>query len=197
MIHQPTVHVWTKFQLCVPLSPWEKKDEFFIQISLCITLEWEMEKTRNLSFVFCLSIYLATLNVYTKSLIEAKKYMYVTENLLGEKEKWLNKGMISSSMLIHFCTIQQVIPKFVPNFKILGTVVPEKSPTQIFLCITLELEMEKWKKKAKFNHRILVFFPKIYLASQKVYTKFEDSGCKRSWEFCDEKLYWRERKMDK
>ena len=39
---------------------------------------------------------------------------------------------------------------------------------------------EKWKKKAKINHRILVFFPTIYLASFKVYTKFEDSGCHRS-----------------
>ena len=36
--------------------------------------------------------------------------------------------------------------------------------------------MEKWKKKAKINHRILVFFPTIYLDSLKVYTKFEDSG---------------------
>ena len=42
----------------------------------------------NLSFVFCPTIYLATLNVYTK--FEAKKF--VTENLLGEKEKWRNKG---------------------------------------------------------------------------------------------------------
>ena len=29
MIHQPTVHVWTKFQLCRPLNPWEKRDEFY------------------------------------------------------------------------------------------------------------------------------------------------------------------------
>ena len=56
---------------------------------------------------------------------------------------------------------------------------------------------EKWKKKAKINHSILVFFPTIYLAPLKVYTKFEDSGSKRSWDFCDEMFYWRERKMDK
>ena len=36
---------------------------------------------------------------------------------------------------------------------------------------------EKWKKKAKINHRILVFFLTIYLAPLKVYKKFEDSGC--------------------
>ena len=69
-------------------------------------------------------------NLKTLALIEAKKF--VTENLLGEKEKWTNKGIISSSMLILFYTIQQVIyTTFVPNFKILGTVVPEKSLTQI------------------------------------------------------------------
>ena len=33
---------------------------------------------------------------------------------------------------------------------------------------------EKWRKKAKINHSILVFFPTIYLAPLKAYTKFED-----------------------
>ena len=46
------------------------------------------------------------------------------------------------------------------------------------------------KKKAKTNHRNLVFFPTIYLAPLKVYiyTKFEDSGCNRSRELCDKKF---------
>ena len=57
--------------------------------------------------------------------------------------------------------------------------------------------MEKMKMKAKINHRILFFFPTLYLAPLKVFTKFEDSGSNRSGEFCDEKFYWRERKMDK
>ena len=56
---------------------------------------------------------------------------------------------------------------------------------------------EKWKKKIKINHRILVFFPTTFLAPLKVYTKFEDSGYNRSWDFCEEMFYWRERKMDK
>ena len=47
--------------------------------------------------------------------------------------------------------------------------------------------MEKWKKKAKINHRILVFFPTIYVSPLKVCTKFEDSGCNRSGEFCNRK----------
>ena len=38
-----------------------------------------------------------------------------------------NWGMISSSMLILFYTIQQVIPNICTNFQNLGAVVPEKS----------------------------------------------------------------------
>ena len=40
------------------------------------------------SFVFCPTVYLATLNVYL-ALIQDEKF--VAENLLGEKEKWTNK----------------------------------------------------------------------------------------------------------
>ena len=56
---------------------------------------------------------------------------------------------------------------------------------------------QKWKKKAKINLSILIFFPTIYLATLKMYTKFEDFGSHRSLEICDRKFYWRERKMDK
>ena len=54
-------------------------------------------------------------NLKNLALIEAKKY--VTDNLLGEKEKWTNKGIISSSMLILFYTIQQVIPNICTKFQ--------------------------------------------------------------------------------
>ena len=54
-------------------------------------------------------------NLKTLALIEAKKY--VTENLLGEKEKWTSKGIIRSSMLIFFYTIQQVISKICTKFQ--------------------------------------------------------------------------------
>ena len=57
--------------------------------------------------------------------------------------------------------------------------------------------MEKWENKAKINHKILVFFLAIYLATFKVYKKFEDSGSHRSREICNRKFDWRERKMDK
>ena len=56
---------------------------------------------------------------------------------------------------------------------------------------------EKWKKKAKINLNILIFFPTIYLAMLKMYTKFEDFGSHRSHEIGDRNFYWGERKMDK
>ena len=57
--------------------------------------KWKKKDKINLSILaFCPIIYLATLNVYTKmktlALIRVEKS--VTENLIGEKEKWTNKG---------------------------------------------------------------------------------------------------------
>ena len=40
--------------------------------------------------------------------------------------------------------------------------------------------MENGKKKANIKFSILVFFPTIYLATLKVYTKFEDWLSKES-----------------
>ena len=76
-------------------------------------------------------------NLKTLALIEAEKF--VTENLLGEKEKWTNKGNDKQQHADSlFKQYNKSYPTFVPNFKILGIVVSEKSLTQIFLCITLE-----------------------------------------------------------
>ena len=63
----------------------------------------------------------------------------VIENLIGEKEKWTNKGNDKeeddNSLLLNTTSHTTT---FIPNIKILGKVVPEKSLTQIFLSITLE-----------------------------------------------------------
>ena len=137
-------------------------------------------------------------NLKTLALIEAKKF--VTENLLGEEEKLTNKAMIRAAGWFSFTQYNKSYPTFVPNFKIIGAVVPEKSFDTNFPMYYIGVrdgKKEKWKEKAKINHRILVFFLTIYLAPLKVYTKFENSGCYTSWEFWDEKFYWRERKMDK
>ena len=57
--------------------------------------KWKKKDKINLSIlVFCPIIYLASLKVYTKlktlALIGVEKS--VTGNLIGEKEKWTNKG---------------------------------------------------------------------------------------------------------
>ena len=50
----------------------------------------EKEVKINLSFVFCQPLSMCIQNLKTLVLIEAKNF--VTENLLGEKKKWTNKG---------------------------------------------------------------------------------------------------------
>ena len=52
------------------------------------------------------------------------------------------------------------LPSFVPNFKILGQVVPKKSLTEISIFIILEWEIEKGKKEkeGKNKSQRLVFF---------------------------------------
>ena len=74
-------------------------------------------------------------NLKTLTLIEAEKF--VTENLLGWKEKWTNKGN-DKQQHADSLFYNKSYSTFAPNFKILGTVVPEKSLTQISLCVTSE-----------------------------------------------------------
>ena len=59
------------------------------------------------------------------------------------------------------------------------------------------MEKGKMGKDGKINLSILVFCPTIWLATLKVYKKFEDSGSHRSREICNRKFNLRERKMDK
>ena len=49
-----------------------------------------------------------------------------------------------------------------------------------------DAKKDKWKKKAKINLSILIFFPTIYLATLKVYTKFENFGSHRNLEIVTE-----------
>ena len=57
-------------------------------------------------------------------------------------------------------------PLCIPNFKILGVVFPEKTLTQIALCITLDWELEKRKKvkrrQNKVQHRGLFYTTYFY-----------------------------------
>ena len=59
--------------------------------------------------------------------------------LIGKKEKWTNKTtdkQYVAEFIIHIVNLSYLM--FVPNFKILGQVVPEKSLTEISILITLE-----------------------------------------------------------
>ena len=90
------------------------------------------------------------------------------------------RGMISSSMLILSDTIQQVIPNICTKFQNPRHSSSWESLTQISLCITLEWEMEKWKKMVKINLIILVFCPTIYLATLKMYKKLAHKEAEKS-----------------
>ena len=120
----------------------------------------------------------------------------MTKSFIGEKEKWTNKGNDKSSMLFLFYKIQQVIPNICTKFE---------NPWHSSSCELIDTNFigvrdgkkEKWKKMVKINLSILVFCPTIYLATLKVYKKFEDSGSNTSREIGNRKFNWRERKMDK
>ena len=86
---------------------------------------------------------------------------------------------------------------FEPNFETLGTVIPDKSLTQISLSITLEWEMgkkkENGKKKPEEISALWFSFTQdtstVCMCTQNLKT-----GSHRSWEICDEKFYCRKRK---
>ena len=64
-----------------------------------------------------------------------------------ERKKWTNKGTDKpyvADSLKHSTTCQTM---YVPNFKILGQVVPAKSLTKVSIFITLELEKGKGKNR--------------------------------------------------
>ena len=105
-------------------------------------------------------------------------------------------GRISSRSLVLFHIKQQMIHNICTNLQnSMCNSSWEIFVTNFPMYITLEREMEKRKKKAKYISAVLFSVP-IYLATLNVYTQFEDSGSHRRWEICSRKFAWRERKMD-
>ena len=162
----------------------------------------EKESNTNLSFVFYPTIYLTTPNVYknlkTLGLIKAKKS--ATETLLGEKEKWTNKGndkqQHADSLLHNTTSHTQHLYQFQNPRRSNCWEIFDTNFLMYYIGVR-DGKKEKWKKMVKMNLIILVFCPTIYLATLKMYKKFEDSGSHRSREICNRKFDWRERKMDK
>ena len=218
MIHQPTVHVWTKFQLCVPLSPWEKKDDFFLfenwrernmkklreelsRRNLVLFQNKQMihntcTKLQNPTCNSFVDIFVKNFPMYYTGVRDGKKgetrqnksefcfsvpqYTWplsmCIQNLKTGSHRWLEtcnrifvwrerliRGMIGSRMLILFYTIQQVIPNICTKFQnprhsSFWEIVDTNFPMYY-----IWVRDGKMEKKAKFNHRILVLFPTIYL----------------------------------
>ena len=105
-------------------------------------------------------------NLKTLTLIGAKKYL--TENLIGEKEKWTNKGKISRRRLILFYTIQVIL-----NICIKFQNPRHSNSWEIFWHKLYNIGLrdekrEKWKK-AKINLSIFFLFSSILGHSQGVY----------------------------
>ena len=103
--------------------------------------------------------------------------------------------MVSIRRLILSYTMQQVIPIICTKFQnpkcscsseIFGT-------NPVYYIGVRDGKKEKWKKKANINLTILIFFPTIYLATLKVYTKFKAFGSHRSREICDKFLLERKK----
>ena len=71
---------------------------------------------------------------------------------------------------------------FVPNFKILGQVVPEKSLTKFPYSLPWSERLKKGKieKEGKINLSTLVLFSVMHVVVLMLYTKFKDSGSNRS-----------------
>ena len=149
-IDQPFAHVCIKFQLCRPhRKVWQKFNilEFarkkieeikeYINTSSPIQVDMIHQPTVHMwqSFNFvCLSV-------------PEKRKIYIWK--LERKKREEIKGRISRRNQVLFHTTTNDSQHFVPSYKILRAIVPEKYLSQISLCITLEWEMEKMRNKAK------------------------------------------------
>ena len=71
---------------------------------------------------------------------------------------------------------------YVPNFKILGAVVPEKSSTKTFIG-----EKEKWTNKGNDKHEDANSVLHNNQVIPNVCTKFQNPRYSSSWEILDEK----------
>ena len=94
--------------------------------------------------------------------------------------------MVSIRRLILSYTMQQVIPKICycstkfPNPRCRCSLEIFDTNFPMYYIGVRDGIMQKWKKKARINLSIWIFFPTIYLAALNVSTKFEDFGSHRS-----------------
>ena len=84
--------------------------------------------------------------------------------------------MVSIRRLVLSYTMQQVIPNICTKFQnpwcSCSWEIFDKNFPRYYIGVR-DGKKEKKKEKAKINLSILIFFPTIYLATLKLYTKFE------------------------
>ena len=123
------------------------------QTSLCIAMELDIEKAKKQNkfqhHCFLLHIILQpSVRVYKIwRLWLSQELRNLWQKFYYNEKNVQLKGMICMKMLTSLTQYNWLYPTFVTNFNILGTVVSEKSLTQISLCITLKWEMEKKKRE--------------------------------------------------
>ena len=134
MIHQPTVHVWTMFQLCVPLNPGEKTDEVFYI--------WKLERKKNEEIkgrisrknlvLFhikqqmipntCTKLQNLTCNSSWEIFVtNFPMYMYYIGVRDGKKQTWKKKVKINVRTLVVCPTIYLVTLKMYKKFEDFGS----------------------------------------------------------------------------
>ena len=86
---------------------------------------------------------------------------------------------------------------FIPSFKILAIIVPEKTPTQILMLTCYIGKERKMDKNSNIRVVTLSLNPTIQSFILHMYTIFEDSSWHSSGENSDTNLALKDRKMDK
>ena len=89
--------------------------------------------------------------------------------MLERKKNGQIKGLIRICGWFFVTQYNLSLPSFVPNFKILGQVVPEKSLTENFV-----REKEKWTNKGTDKNMWLVLCYTVQFVITKLCTKFQD-----------------------
>ena len=110
-------------------------------------------------------------------------YMWVTE---GKIENMKKERKMRISILTFIYTIQFAYLKVYTKFHNPKLSHCWENWRKISICVIKEWQKENWKRR-QMSFSDLIFIYTIHLAYLKVYTKFENTGCDRTF-------YWREKK---
>ena len=147
----------------------------------------------NLSIlVFCPTIYLATLNMYKKFEDSGSQW---SQEICNRKSDWrerIIKEMVSIRMLILSYTMRQVIPIICTKFQNLRCSCSWALFDTNFPMYYNGVRDGKNEKQEKIN---VLFSVPQYTWPLSMCIQNLKSGSHRSWEICNRKFDWRERKI--